>query len=208
MNENTISETFLESCNDVFADIVNGLFFGGENQILPEDLINQEPCNAHKEFGFKRVVSKRWTRYDVRISIISLDKQTVPTDDMPLRVFGYESAEYAAQGAGGEKRCQIVTLVLYYGTEKRWDKARSLSEATNVSERFEFFQVYRMNLFEVAYLEPDVVERFKSDFRVVADYFGELRRIGEYMQTADEMDHGQAVRKFLERLAFPKLPDC
>lgn len=208
MIENTITDKILESYNNVFADIVNCLLFGGENKILPEDLIDQEPCAVHEECGFKRIVLKRWTKQDMRIAIISLDNRTAPTDDMPMRVFGYESAEYAAQVVGGYKRCPIVTLVLYYGTEKRWDKARSLSEATNVSERFEFFQDYRMNLFEVAYLKPDVVKKFKSDFRVVADYFVEIRRIREYMQTVDGMDHGQAVRKFLERLAFPKMPDC
>ena len=209
MNNNAISETILESCNDVFADIVNVFLFNGEPKIAPEELIEQEPGVVYEECGFKRVVLKRWTKHDIKIAIISLDKQTVPTDDMPMRVFGYESAEYAAQETGGNKRCPIVTLVLYYGTEKRWDKARSLSESIEGFEKLKpFFQNYRMNLFEVAYLEPDVVEKFGSDFRVVADYFGELRRIGEYMQTAEGMDHGQAVRKFLERLAFPKMSDC
>ena len=208
MNNNAISEIILEACNDVFADIVNGLLFNGEPRISPEELIDLEPCAVPEECGFKRVVLKRWTNQDIQIAIISLDNQTVPTDDMPLRVFGYESAEYTAQEARGEKHCPIVTLILYYGTEKKWDKARSLSEATNMSERFAFLQEYRMNLFEVAYLEPEVVERFRSDFRSVTDYFGEMRRIGEYMQTAEGMDHGQAVRKFLERLAFPKIPDC
>lgn len=208
MIENTITDKILESYNNVFADIVNGLLFGGENKIAPEDLIDQEPCADHEECGFKRVVLKRWTKQDMQIVIISLDNQTIPTDDMPMRVFGYESAEYAAQEVGEHNDCPIVTLVLYYGTEKPWDKARSLSEATNVSEKIEFFQDYRMNLFEIAYLEPDVVKNFKSDFRVVAEYFVELRKIDEYMKNVEGAEHGSAVRRFLERMALPIHPDC
>ncbi len=208
MNENMMSNKILESCSDVFADIVNVLLFNGEPKISPEDLIDHEPCAAHKVCCFKRVVLKKWTKHDVLIAIISHDNQIAPNDEMPLRVFGYESAEYAARVVGGYKRCPIVTVVLYYGTEQPWDKARSLSEATNLTEKFEFFQDYRMNLFEIAYLEPDVVKKFKSDFRVVADYFVELRKIDEYMKNVEGADHGSAVRRFLERMALPTLPDC
>ena len=40
MGEKDITEKILEDYNDVFADIINGLLFQGEQRVLPEDLEN------------------------------------------------------------------------------------------------------------------------------------------------------------------------
>ena len=40
MGEKDITEKILEDHNDVFADIINGLIFKGEQRILPESLEN------------------------------------------------------------------------------------------------------------------------------------------------------------------------
>ena len=40
MGQKDITEKVLEDYNDVFADIINGLLFGGEQEIKPEDLEN------------------------------------------------------------------------------------------------------------------------------------------------------------------------
>ena len=47
MGQKDITEKVLEDYNDVFADIINGLLFGGEQEIKPEDLENttvHAPC--------------------------------------------------------------------------------------------------------------------------------------------------------------------
>ena len=38
MGQKDITEKLLEDYNDVFADIINGLIFKGEQRILPESL--------------------------------------------------------------------------------------------------------------------------------------------------------------------------
>lgn len=40
MGEKDITEKILEDYNDVFADIINGLLFHGEQRVLPEALEN------------------------------------------------------------------------------------------------------------------------------------------------------------------------
>ena len=58
-----ITEKILESYNDVFADIVNGLLFDGEPIIKPEELEDQAPRAVYKADGqireIERDVAKR-----------------------------------------------------------------------------------------------------------------------------------------------------
>ena len=138
MAEQDITEKILESYDDVFADIVNGLLFDGEPVIKPEELVDQAPRAAYKADGqireIERDVAKRWTRSDIRIACIGIENQTEPDADMPLRVIGYDGAEYRAQLLKENRnnpRYPVVTLVLYFGHSRRWDKPLTLHEAVN-----------------------------------------------------------------------------
>ena len=197
-----ISEKILESYDDVFADIVNGLLFGGRQVIDPADLTDQAPRAAYKADGslreVERDVAKRWTRGDIRIACIGLENQTAADADMPLRVIGYDGAEYRAQLNRGKERYPVVTLVLYFGTEKHWDKALSLHDALDIPAEFRpYVQDYRINLFEIAYLEPENVKKFRSDFKIVADYFVQTRKSGDYHPEPEKIRHVQAVLQLL-----------
>ena len=48
MAEKDIAEKSLEEYNDVFADIVNGLLFGGENRVKEEDLSDTSSLSQYK----------------------------------------------------------------------------------------------------------------------------------------------------------------
>ena len=48
MGEKDITEKILEDYNDVFADIINGLVFKGEQRILPESLKNVQVHSQYK----------------------------------------------------------------------------------------------------------------------------------------------------------------
>ena len=73
---------------------------------------------------------------------------------MPLRVFGYDGAEYRTQLLKENRNhpfYPVVTLVLYFGHEKHWDKPLTLHEAVNVPEVFKpFVPDMKVNLFEIA----------------------------------------------------------
>ncbi|MCR5161035.1 MAG: Rpn family recombination-promoting nuclease/putative transposase, partial [Lachnospiraceae bacterium] len=69
---------------------------------------------------------------NIRIACVGLENQTEPDPAMPLRVFGYDGAEYRSQLTKANRNkpnYPVVTLVLYFGTEKHWDEPLSLHEA-------------------------------------------------------------------------------
>ena len=67
--------------------------------------------------------------------------------------------------------------MLYFGNE-RWNRNRKLSDLIEIPDGLEdYFNDYRINVVEVAWLEEDVIKRFRSDFRIVADYFVGKRKI-------------------------------
>ena len=120
---------------------------------------------------------------------------------MPLRVFGYDGAEYRAQLTkenADKPRYPVVTLVLYFGHEKRWDKPLTLHEAVNVPEVFKpYVPDMKINLFEIAFLTREQVNLFHSDFKVVADYFVQKRESGDYRPSAERLNHVEATLQLL-----------
>ncbi|MBO5570845.1 MAG: Rpn family recombination-promoting nuclease/putative transposase [Clostridia bacterium] len=205
MGAKDITEKILESYNDVFADIVNVLLFNGKQVIAPDELIDQAPRAAYKADGkireIERDVAKRWMKNNIRIACVGLENQTVPDPDMPLRVFGYDGAEYRAQLNNenpGKTRYPVVTLVLYFGTDKHWDQPLTLHEAIEIPAEFKpYVSDIKVNLFEIGYLSRDQVNLFKSDFRAVADYFVQIQETGTYVGSTQELKHIQEVLQLL-----------
>ena len=203
MPEKDITEKILEAYNDVFADIVNVLLFNGEEVIRPEELTDQAPVSAYKAdgriHGMERDVAKRWSRESIRIACIGIENQTSPDMDMPLRVMGYDGAEYRSELlANCSDRYPVVTLVLYFGYKNHWNAPLSLSECFHIPAPFRpYVNDYRINLFEVAYLPDETVRKFKSDFRIVADYFVQMRKNDDYKPGNDELQHISSVLDLL-----------
>ena len=214
MGEKDITEKALISCNDVFADIVNNLVFGGK-KLVDETELEQAPDRGvyRGDTGFReleRDVSKYWRTNNIRIALLGIENQTVPEDDMPMRVIGYDGLAYRDQirYETDEKgirrkiveRCPVITLVLYFGYEKHWDKARTLHEALGDTLKPEFKGLvndYAINLYEIAYLTDEQLEGFHSDFRYVADYFVQKQRTGTYTGSHEEMKHVREVLQLM-----------
>ena len=214
MGEKDITEKALISCNDVFADIVNNLVFGGK-KLVDETELGQAPDRGvyRGDTGFReleRDVSKYWRTNNIRIALLGIENQTVPEDDMPMRVIGYDGLAYRDQirYETDEKgirrkiveRCPVITLVLYFGYEKHWDKARTLHEALGDTLKPEFKGLvndYAINLYEIAYLTDEQLEGFHSDFRYVADYFVQKQRTGTYTGSHEEMKHVREVLQLM-----------
>lgn len=202
MAEKDITEKILESYNEVFADIVNVLLFDGEEVVKPDELVEQAPRAAYKADGqlrdIERDVAKRWTKQNIRIACLGLENQTKPDRDMPLRVIGYDGAEYRAEMNNGSARYPVVTLVLYFNYAHHWTGPLRLLDCMEVPERFRpYVNDYKINLFEIAYLKPEQVRMFRSDFRVVADYFTQMQRNRDYRPEPVELAHVQEVLHLL-----------
>ncbi len=89
-----------------------------------------------------------------------------------------------------------MTLVLYFGTDQRWgQKSRSLCSVVGTPDKklARFINDYKANVFEIAWLDDETVARFKSDFRIVADYFVQMRKNHDYIPSAEVMDHVEEV---------------
>lgn len=208
MGKMDVAEKILESYNDVFADIVNVLLFNGEPVIKPDELIDQAPRAAYKADGrvreIERDVAKRWLKSNIRIACIGIENQTEPDADMPLRVYSYDGAEYRSQllkENRGNPRYPVVTLVLYFGYRKRWDKATTLYESVNVPDLFKpYVSDMKINLFEIAFLTRDQVNRFQSDFRIVADYFVQKQENGDYTPSPEKLHHVQETLQLLSAM--------
>ena len=116
-------------------------------------------------------------------------------------MIGYDGTEYRAQLLGDNdtgNRYPVVTLVLYFGHEKPWSELLSLKERLNVPNEFEpYVNDYKINLFQIAYLNREQVELFQSDFKVVADYFVQKRENGDYVPSSQDLTHVQETLQLL-----------
>jgi len=217
MAEKDMTEKTLEAHNDVFADIVNGLLFQGKPCVLEDDLEQGRERSVYTgEKSFReqeRDTSKFWKKNSIRIACIGFENETEPEDDMAFRNIGYDGAAYRDQisyetGEDGKRhkvltRYPVVTLVLYFGYRKHWDKAKTIYETLgqNLDERLKpFVHDYPINLFEIAWLTDEQVAGFKSDFRIVADYFVQMRKNNSYIPSKIQFQHVREVRQLMSAL--------
>lgn len=92
----------------------------------------------------------------------------------------------------------VVTLVLYFGYKHRWTAPKTLYETVNVPEELKpYVKDVEINLFEIAFLTDEQVKLFKSDFRILADYFVQKRKNGSYKPSRKKIKHIQALLELL-----------
>lgn len=213
-NAKDITESTLEGKNDVFADIVNVFIYDGEQEIAESELEQATTRSIYKADGKlreqERDVAKYWRGVNFRIALLGIENQTESEDDVPLRMIGYDGASYRDQlfyekDEKGQRRKNknprypAVTLLLYFGYKKHWDKALSLYESLGeIPEKLKpYVNDYKVNLFEVAWLTEEQVERFQTDFRIVADYFVQMRKNHDYVPSKQQMVHAQEVLQIM-----------
>ena len=219
MAEKDMTEKTLEAYNDVFADIANVLLFQGQNVISEKELEDAVPRSLYKADGKlheqERDVAKYWKQGVVRIAFCGFENQTEADADMPLRVMSYDGAAYRAQllreqkkkkgktrtkkaAARKVQRYPVITLVLYFGYKKHWDQPRKLVDCLSMPQGLEpYVNDYRINLFEIAYLSDEQVASFQSDFRIVADYFVQMRKNNNYVPSKDTITHVHELLQFM-----------
>ena len=207
MAEKDITEKNLEVLNDVFADIVNVLLFKGEQVINEKDLETDTTKSMFKADGKiheqERDVSKFWKNGEIRISILGIENQTAQDSDMPLRVISYDGASYKQQllDKNQKKRYPVATLVLYFGTEEKWSKAKHLYDCFEIPEKLKpFVNDYKINVFNIAFLSPKTISMFKSDFKIIAEYFRAKRLNQKYRGSKEKLKHANETLKMFSAL--------
>ena len=208
MAQKDMVEKLLEDHEDVFADIVNVLLFNGkrvisESSLKETKLTSQYKAEIGKLHEQERDVAKYWIDGNARIALCGLENQTSEEKYMPLRVIGYDGASYRQQlmkENKGNKIVPVVTLVLYYGTS-RWSSPHNLKGVLNINDKFKpFVNDYKANIFDIAFLNEDTVQKFTSDFRIVADFFVQKRKNKSYEPSRQKITHVDEVLKFLRTM--------
>ncbi len=206
MAEKDTSTKTLESFPDVFADIVNGFLFNGEQVLLPEELV---PADTYSQYKVdkdihiqERDVSKIWRNSSINIALIGIENQAAPDRFMPMRVISYDGASYRNQlrKSDGKNKTglhyPVITLVLYFGSQK-WNYATDLHSCLDIPEKLKpFVSNYQMNFFDMSKLVGADTDKFRSDFKNIVDFYATANAGKEYIPSDTSLAHSQEVADF------------
>lgn len=184
MGQKDIAEKILEDYNDVFADIINGLLFDGVQEIKPEALENttvhaQYKAEDDKVHELERDIAKYWKEEKVELAICGIENQSKVEKNMPFRIVGYDGAAYRSQLQQERKKMlPVVTIVLYFGTDRHWNSRKKIKELMEIPRCLDtYVNDYQMHVFEVAWLTEEQISHFRSDFKVVANFLYRKEKI-------------------------------
>ena len=215
-------EAYFEAYNDVFSDIVNGTLFDGREVIKPEALVDAMAKSQYKAddnviHEQERDVAKYWTDKNcyIRLALLGVENKLAIDMDMPLRVIGYDGSSYRDEMNQDEivtdeetgkkhkirhKRYPVVTIVLYFG-KVPWKKPLSLYDVLEISDDLKpFVNDYKINLIDVPRLTGEQVEKFTSDFQIIADYFVQLSKNKDYVPKDKIIRHTDSFLKLMSVL--------
>lgn len=194
MEKDLVEYTYL-SDNLRYADLFNGVLFGGEEVIDSRRLRGEDTklviSSKDKKKGRYRDVIKKYES-GVGYAILGVENQEAVDYTMPVRIMEYEVGEYSTQIAaikkkheqlddvsGDEYVCKFkktdrinpcVTLVLYWG--EAWDGPKTLKEILRLEKLPESLTGY-VNDYPIHFVNVRGVEDtsvFKTDLRLVFDF--------------------------------------
>lgn len=176
-----------------------------------------------------RDVVKLWKKKNVVISLIGIENQDVPDKDMVFRVLSYDGASYKTQLVKKDKEKRkklknknnteisenkvdsedkadifpVITFVIYYG-EEEWKYQTTLKKRLEISgELEEFVSDYKINLIDLKKLTEDDINKFKKDFKLLAEY---MVKGSNHNAGSIELNHPEEVSELLLRLTGEELP--
>jgi len=211
--EKDVATKILEDHEDVFADILNVYVFEGKDVVKEDSLQSTSLVSQFKALqGTKaqeRDVAKFWKDGGVIVALIGLENQAAKDDLMPLRVLSYDGAIYKSQvieqdnarnrGDSPDPIYPVFTFVLNFG-KHRWKTKLRLKECLTArypKELEKYINDYPIHVIDVAHSTPEQIERLKSDFRVIAEFFAEMRQAGTYTPSEQPLDHPHEVGMLL-----------
>ena len=162
MKEKDITQKVLEDNNDIFADIVNVLLFGGKPEVEENELVNTTVHSQYKAEDGKvheqeRDIAKYWKRGGTDIVLYGIENQTKVEKRMPARISGYEGASYRGQ-CDKKTIVPVITMVLYYGTDRKWTAPKNLKSLIKVPNNLDkYVNDTKANVFEIAWLTDEQI---------------------------------------------------
>ena len=227
LGEKDILEKKLLMFNDVFADFVNGIMFDGKDVVKEDELVDLSGWSHYKGDDSKhrfqdRDVVKLWKKENVVISLIGIENQDIPDKNMVFRVLSYDGASYRTQLVEKERRKRkkkvdkvaeksaeeldifpVITFVIYYG-EEEWKHETTLHKRLNLdSELKHYVSDYSINLIDLKKLSEDDINKFKKDFKLIADY---MVKGSKHRADRIDLNHPEEVSELILRLTGEELP--
>ena len=203
MGVKDLENKILIGCNDVFADIYNTLVFG--RRYLKEERLDDGSTESvyRAEDGshrnqYRDILKHYRDQANLQISSFGIENQSDTDRMMPVRVMNYDAASYLEQAKAGRKRIAPVLTIVLNMSERRWCKEKSLHDLIETDmELLPYIQDYKIVVYDIAYLEEEVIDRFQSDFKEVALFFRKKRLGGMALDSAKELRHAAEVLEFL-----------
>ena len=223
LGEKDILEKKLLMFNDVFADFVNGIMFDGKDVVKEDELVDLSGWSHYKGDDSKhrfqdRDVVKLWKKENVVISLIGIENQDIPDKNMVFRVLSYDGASYRTQLVEEESRKRkknasidgelqdifpVITFVIYYG-EEEWRHETTLHKRLNLGSALKHYvSDYSINLIDLKKLSEDDINKFKKDFKLIADY---MVKGSKHKADRIDLNHPEEVSELILRLTGEELP--
>lgn len=204
MADKDLAEKYLESFSDVFADIYNVLLF--QKEMLLEEGLEEGPTesiykveenNLRNQF---RDTVKLYKNGLYKVASFGIENESRIDKNMPIRIMGYDYAVYRAQiDRGEERKYPAITIVLNF-SDTEWKSPNRLYDILDISPELRpYVNDYKIFVFNIAFLPEKIRKAFKSDFKIVADFFTE-KRLGRYnpKEHPEAICHAEAVLNLLQ----------
>ena len=212
MAEKDITTKTIESYNDVFADIVNVFLFDSkkviqDDELIPADVLSQYKADG-KIHGQERDVSKYWHNAGIKIAFIGIENQSQPDKFMPMRVIGYDAAIYRGQlkadrdkNTADKLYCPAITIVVYFG-KTDWNYGKNLFDCLDIPEELvPFVNDYQLNFYSMKDLNDEQIKKFRSDFKIIAEFFKAHQSGTEYHPTDKKLEHPEETMDMISVFA-------
>lgn len=202
MGQKDKREKLLEDYEDVFSDIFNVLVFK-DNVVKQQYLRDSSTVSMYKaENGNYReqlrdVLKEYNNEFLLGVGSLGIENQSSIDKYIPVRVMGYDYTNYRSQI---DKKqfpiLPVITIVLNF-SDKPWGGTKSLIDIMKVPDEFKsYVENYKVKVFDIAFLEDDIIEKFTSDFRLLAMFF-KNKRLGRTDSFGnDKINHMQELIDF------------
>lgn len=204
MGQKDLREKLLEDYEDVFSDIFNSLVF--EDHVIKQQYLRTSSTESiyKAEDGVYREqirdILKEYTDSCLlEIGSLGIENQSTLDDYIPVRIMGYDYTKYRSQiDRNKYPLLPVITIILNF-SDKPWGTANSLHSIMTIPNEFKsYVQDYEVKVFDIAFLEDEVIARFTSDFKLVAKFFKNKRLGKQNLFEDDKINH---VQEFIDFLA-------
>ena len=192
---------------EIFADLVNGVLYHGEQIVKPQELSEQDgELRSISGSNVKKTIrdkARLWNGTMFAVLAVENQKENVTSD------------EFLSGMRKEDRFIPVITIVVYYGKEKPWDGARTLFRLLDMKGKEQqimpYISDYHLNLFD--FHEYDNFEQFHSELKPFFEflrYSGEKNLLKEKMEAKKEQyeELSSQAKVLLTRLTnIKEIPD-